>query len=94
MALSDLWQLWCGEKHLSSPRQARDPGGLVQAEADCGPGDEAWGLSPNLWAFPSPVFEVKPELSTKACLCLSVFVKKAPVMPSVWRDGLERGLPQ
>lgn len=51
VVLSDLWQLRGGEEHLSSPQQARNPGGLVQAEADCVPGDEAWGLSPESMHF-------------------------------------------
>lgn len=38
VVLSDPWQLWCGEEKCSSPRQARDSGGLAQAEADCVPG--------------------------------------------------------
>lgn len=51
VVLSDLWQLSCGEEHLSSPRQARDPGGLVETETSCGPGHGVWSLSPNPRAF-------------------------------------------
>lgn len=58
VVLSDPWQLWCGEAKCSSPQQARDSGGLAQAEADCGPGMECGGLSPKLWAFPAFLFSI------------------------------------
>lgn len=85
VVLSDLWQLWCGEEHLSSPRQARDPGGLVEMETSCGPGHGVWSLSPNPRAFlleffpplsfPKQMLEVKTELFTKVCALMSLLGK-------------------
>lgn len=84
VVLSDLWQLWCGEEKCSSPRQARDSGGLAQAEADCGPGMELGDCLPShepfFLPFISPSFlqkmlAVKTRLSTKASVLVSIHLR-------------------
>lgn len=64
VVLSDPWQLPCGEAKCSSPRQARDSGGLAQAEADCGVGVECGDCLPSL----GPFLHFKLHLFCRKCL--------------------------